>query len=93
MKICLEQQYPFDKEKTRVVCYERLWSSLHWYKIYKVSKPLQTSILLFFFQPFDPLEINDGQPLAAKLRIMALLSELEKEMEEKFDRVCIQQFV
>lgn len=46
-----------------------------------------------FFQPFDPLEINDGQPLAAKLRIMALLSELEKEMEEKFDRVCIQQFV
>lgn len=48
---------------------------------------------MFFFQPFDPLEINDGQPLAAKLRIMALLSELEKEMEEKFDRVCIQQFV
>lgn len=37
-------------------------------------------------EPFDPLEINDGQPLAAKLRIMALLSELEKEMEEKFDR-------
>uniref|UniRef100_K1QAS0 Zinc metalloproteinase nas-37 n=1 Tax=Magallana gigas TaxID=29159 RepID=K1QAS0_MAGGI len=37
-------------------------------------------------EPFDPLEINDGQPLDAKLRIMALLSELEKEMEEKFDR-------
>lgn len=55
----------------------------------KVPKPLQTSIL--FFQPFDPLEINDGQPLDAKLRIMALLSELEKEMEEKFDRVCIQE--
>lgn len=35
--------------------------------------------------------INDGQPLDAKLRIMALLSELEKEMEEKFDRVCIQE--
>lgn len=55
----------------------------------KVPTPLQTSIL--FFQPFDPLEINDGQPLDAKLRIMALLSELEKEMEEKFDRVCIQE--
>ncbi|XP_055998539.1 zinc metalloproteinase dpy-31-like [Ostrea edulis] len=37
-------------------------------------------------EAFDPLDINDGQTLEAKLRIMELLSELEKEMEEKFDR-------
>ncbi|XP_062566916.1 zinc metalloproteinase dpy-31-like [Saccostrea cucullata] len=37
-------------------------------------------------EAFDPLDINDGQSLDAKLKIMRLLSELEKEMEEKFQR-------